>query len=503
MASQRIIPFMLRLRTSHASLSAAGHSHYRIHNAAFQLANRPFHLTNDCRASLQTFHSFSSDSSSSPLRRRRRRNTGASADDPADNASSLDSKPPSNIGHVGSSSNEEPFTPLSPSTGQPLSSTEYLSLTTLSPWVPCPDVVIKRVFEIASASDKDTHVDLGCGDGRLNFAAVGFPHHVKSSIGVDVDENVLSRARGRMKKRFVPQWNHHALDDDGDTAKKEVMGELERLEFVQGDLVEVIQRQKYLHQMKLQENHDNSTTVTEAVTTDATKDYTEIDKLNTLIASSTIITMYFVHSALNQLQPYLASLFGGRDDVRIITIGYEMKDWEPDWAERVLDLTVFRYDMKNISKYHAEWSLDTDDKKSLQQSNNTIDSTMNNSFDDEESNTRAEFLRQQKHEQDMELLNSNLRIHHDQELDDFASFRAKRKAVEDRNYQSPQEWEEDWDFNEEEDVEAMMRQEEKSKADAKITGRRSLMAGLESEKMDTGKANAETTKSKPVWKKPE
>ena len=48
-----------------------------------------------------------------------------------------------------------------------------------------------------------------------------------------------------------------------------------------------------------------------------------------------------------------------------------------------------------------------------------------------------------------------------------------------------------------------MRQEEKSKADAKMTGRRSLMAGLESEKMDTVKANAETTKSKPVWKKPE
>lgn len=367
-------------------------------------------------------------------------------------------------------------------------------------------MVIKRVLEIASASDKDTHVDLGCGDGRLNFAAVGFPHHVKSSIGVDVDENVLGRARARMGKRFVPQWNHHVLDDDDDTTKKEMMGELERLEFIQGDLVEAIQRQKYLHQTKLLENHDSSTAAIEAATTDATKDYTKIDNLNTRIASSTIITMYFVHSALNQLQPYLASLFGGRDDVRIITIGYEMKDWEPDWAERVLDLTVFRYDMMNISKYHAEWSLDTDDKKSLQQSSNTMDSMMDTSFDDEESNSRAEFLRQQKHAQDMQLLNSNLRIHHDPELDDFASFRAKRKAVEGSNFQRPQDWEEDWDFNEEEDVEALMRQEEKSKADAKMVGKRSLMAGLELENLDTGKVNngkKTVTTSRPVWKKPE
>jgi hypothetical protein len=154
--------------------------------------------------------------------------------------------------------------------------------------VPCPDVVIKRVFEIASATSSDRHVDLGCGDGRLNFAAVSFPHFVESSLGVDVDENVLERAKGRRDKRFVPSWNND-LDDE-----KTVRGEMDRLEFVQGDLVEAIRRQKEMHQKKLQlQSNDNDASIED--TTDSHRDLcTEIDKLNDKISTCTVITMYFV-----------------------------------------------------------------------------------------------------------------------------------------------------------------------------------------------------------------
>jgi tRNA G46 methylase TrmB len=50
------------------------------------------------------------------------------------------------------------------------------------------------VFEIANATSQDTHVDLGCGDGRLNFMAVDNPSfNVGKSWGVDVDENILKK----------------------------------------------------------------------------------------------------------------------------------------------------------------------------------------------------------------------------------------------------------------------------------------------------------------------
>jgi hypothetical protein len=335
---------------------------------------------------------------------------------------------------------------------------------------------------------------LGCGDGRLNFAAVSFPHFAESSLGVDVDENVLERAKGRRDKRFVPTWNN---DLDGRDDEKTARGEMDRLEFVQGDLVEAIRRQKEMHRKKLQlQPNDNDASIED--TTDSHQDLcTEIDKLNDKISTCTVITMYFVHNALDQLKPYLESLFGGNENVRIITIGYEMRGWEPDWAERVLDLTVFRYDMKNISRDPIEWSLDGENTN-----NSTINPPTQIDMNDEKINNFAQFLQQQKHQQEMELLNSNLRIHHDQELDDFASFRAKRKAIEDStNGERPEDWEADWDFDEEEDGEAIMRREEKSRMEMKMAGRKSLMAGLDLGG-DGGGGKVEKS-TRPVWKRPE
>ncbi len=59
--------------------------------------------------------------------------------------------------------------------------------------------------------------------------------------------------------------------------------------------------------------------------------------------------MYFVDDALRQLKLFLASALGGRDGVRVVTVGYEMKGWDAAWVERVLGLTIFNYDMKDVS----------------------------------------------------------------------------------------------------------------------------------------------------------
>ena len=67
----------------------------------------------------------------------------------------------------------EPFAPDVPMD-------EYLTrVATLSPWVPCPDPVARRMLDLAGLAESPReaaggkiHYDLGCGDGRVNFAAL-------------------------------------------------------------------------------------------------------------------------------------------------------------------------------------------------------------------------------------------------------------------------------------------------------------------------------------------
>jgi hypothetical protein len=391
--------------------------------------------------------------------------------------------------------------------------------------VPCPDIVIKRVLEIASASSSDRHVDLGCGDGRWNFAAVASPHFVERSVGVDVDKTVLERARGRLGRRFVPRWNGSlssaALDSndtDGSIGSNNggEKSELDKLEFLQADLIQVIQREKERYQQTLRDdmthssNHnDYNASLTPNET--STADNIRLDEIHSKIASSTLITMYFIHSSLTQLKPYLSSIFGGKDKVRIVTVGYEMPDWEPSWAERVLDLTVFRYDMKGVDCHPVEWGLDYnvggDDGRGVDgNSQNAV--LLDNINDDksiyqEDDELSPSIL--QRRQKEMDLLNSNLRIHHDEELDDIASFRTKRMALHHSTLELPEEWEEDWDFDEEEEDYAGdstsvggTRLMEKN---VKGEGRKSLLAGLDIG-LDGDEKNKKE-KGKPVWRKPE
>ena len=63
------------------------------------------------------------------------------------------------------------------------STDEYLKKTTLSPWVPVPDTIARKALDMTGAGPDDIHVDLGSGDGRMNFHAID-TYLVKKSIGI-------------------------------------------------------------------------------------------------------------------------------------------------------------------------------------------------------------------------------------------------------------------------------------------------------------------------------
>jgi hypothetical protein len=62
-----------------------------------------------------------------------------------------------------------------------------------------------------------------------------------------------------------------------------------------------------------------------------------------------ILTMYFVEDALEKIKPLIETHLVGHK-CKVITIGYAMKGWEPRWAEVVLGLTVYMYDMQNVDE---------------------------------------------------------------------------------------------------------------------------------------------------------
>ena len=166
------------------------------------------------------------------------------------------------------------------------STDEYLNKTTLSPWVPLPEVVARKALDLAGLTSEDVHVDLGSGDGRLCFLAID-AFGATRSVGVDVDEAIVSVAETRKAKRHPAPSN---------------------LQFYVGDLL------------------DPSNAAWDVV----------------LEANPTVITMYFASSALAQLRPILEEKLVGRS-CRIVTSGYEMPDWEASTFEVVLGTQLYLY----------------------------------------------------------------------------------------------------------------------------------------------------------------
>lgn len=443
------------------------------------------------------------------------------------------------------SSSDAAFAPRDPITGEPLDAQAYLALASLSPWVPCPDIVVKRVLEIANVNSTDVHVDLGCGDGRFNFAAVDYYTDtggenngggggcgVQESWGIDIDTNILERCNVRLGRRFVPNSSSDYTTTTEKTRKKS------RLEFVRADLVQVVEREKSKYQQKqLQQqtktNRDNEEDAGSSEDKDMSS--TKYDEISARIANTTtIVTVYFVDDSLRILRPYLAYLLGGRSNVRVLTVGYEMKGgWEPSWVENVLGLTIFKYDMEFVSNVPLEWSIkknENDDDLSEEEqespaavvvndkkvANNTTSRTIKKLVDhaatttttnidldldnDYESPEMIEYLKQ-KRLRDIEVLNEGLRIHHDERLDEFAGARRNGGGFTSSSsnnggldQQVEKDEEEEWDFDEMEDPDVVLKEAYREMAEMK-----NMMTTGGAVKKNEG----EKEKAKPVvWKKP-
>jgi len=480
----------------------------------------------------------SSSTADNPSLRRRRKRGGAKDEDGDPNLLLPDD--PSSFAAAASSSTA--FAPADPATGLPLDSQQYLALASLSPWVPCPDMVVKRALEIAGASSDDVHVDLGCGDGRLNFAAADLG--VRRSWGVDVDPNVLDRCRERLGRRFVPgSGGNGGFGADGDNGRRGIEEEEEEdkaggLEFVQADLISVVERQKekYQRRRSSDDGRDEDAIISRGKGSEEEEEEDAI--ITRKLSRSTVVSMYFVDDALRQLRPYLASTLGGKENVRVITIGYEMGGgWEPAWAESVLGLTIFRYDMGNVSCDPPEWNVEEEEDEEgkcavaargsaenegeRERNDKVFDNT--DGYDVDPDGAEVDEYLRRKREKDMEELNDGLRIHHDERLNDFAQFRHSKNGGSSSTSSSSsgsmsdggeEEEEDDWDFDETEDPMELQAEAQRIMAEARSMGGRGgrgggrgLMAGLDVKKTKGGegreaaKAKA-VAPDKPVWKKP-
>lgn len=128
------------------------------------------------------------------------------------------------------------------------------------------------------------HIDLGSGDGRVCFHAIDV-FGVSQSLGIEVESEWIEAATERKHKRHPPP---------------------DHLEFREGDLLQ-----------------------------DTTWEFL-------FSKSPTLVTMYFVPEALEQLKPYLEKL-QGMNDCRIVTCGYEVPGWQPSSVQVVLGLPIFLY----------------------------------------------------------------------------------------------------------------------------------------------------------------
>mmetsp|Transcript_8464 Transcript_8464/g.10606 ORF Transcript_8464/g.10606 Transcript_8464/m.10606 type:complete len:335 (-) Transcript_8464:36-1040(-) len=195
--------------------------------------------------------------------------------------------------------------------GEEVTMGEYLEFANLSPWVPCPDAVAKRALDIANAGSEDVHYELGSGDGRVNFCAIDV-YEVKKSIGIDIDSSMVNKSSERIFKRHPAPEN---------------------VSFVCADLVDEASRK----------------------TADIWKNIEE---------ECTILTMYFVDDALDQLKPLLEKHLLGKN-CKVLTIGYQMNGWEPKWSELILGLSINMYDMNNLDELYNR-TFEPDDEISFE-----------------------------------------------------------------------------------------------------------------------------------------
>ena len=175
---------------------------------------------------------------------------------------------------------------------------DYLAKASLSPWVPLPDSACRALLDLVQMNETDKHVDLGSGDGRVNFWAADGAG-VEWTLGVDIDEGILKVARERLSKR-------HPLP--------------KHIDFVQVDLLK-------------------------------DQEHPVWDR----IREATVISMYFATPALRLFRPLLEEQLRGHS-CKIVTAGYPMPGWQAWQTTVVLGTTLHYY------KWGEEWDEEMDDE---------------------------------------------------------------------------------------------------------------------------------------------
>ena len=175
---------------------------------------------------------------------------------------------------------------------------DYLAKASLSPWVPLPDAACRALIDLVEMNETDKHVDLGSGDGRVNFW-VADGANVEWTLGVDVDEGILQVARERLSKRHpLPK---HIMFEKVDLLKEQEHPVWDR------------------------------------------------------IRQATVISMYFATPALRQFRPLLEEQLRGHS-CKIVTAGYPMPGWTAWQTTVVLGITLHYY------KWGEQWEEEMDDE---------------------------------------------------------------------------------------------------------------------------------------------
>ncbi|MEN6607900.1 MAG: class I SAM-dependent methyltransferase [Bryobacteraceae bacterium] len=85
----------------------------------------------------------------------------------------------------------------------------------LAPFVPTPELVVDKMLEAAELQPNETLYDLGCGDGRILFAAAG--KFKAKAVGVELSERLVKST----------------------TARAEMLGLSDRVSVIEGNLLDV------------------------------------------------------------------------------------------------------------------------------------------------------------------------------------------------------------------------------------------------------------------------
>ena len=287
-------------------------------------------------------------------------------------------------------------------------------------------------------------------------------------------------------------------------------------EFLLADLVAVVDGERARYRRRLfSSNDDVDDGGDPPPPSDGRDEDVGRDDVTMRLSRSTVVTTYFVDGALRTLRPYLARVLGGRDGVRVVTVGYEMGGgWEPSWVESVLGLTIFRYDMVGVSNEPAEWGVGDDGDDGKEDDDDDDEGggggvgVGGGGVGDDGSPEFAEFLAR-KRARDAEELDAGLRIHHDERLDEFAGAR-RSTAAGGGVSAGEEEGAEYWDFDETEEPGALMKEVARGGAAAGTSGPDGVRggrgdagsddaAGRRGRKMEVSGTKAGTM---PVWKKP-